>query len=106
MHTADEECVTREHSSVFAVLHEVADAVLRVARCIQRPDLYALADFKGLAVLGRLGDCVAILAADDWSAAELLELNEGSVQAFGQTLAELIYHLLVPTGMVPMTEEI
>lgn len=106
MHTADEQCVTREHSSVIAVLHEVADAVLRMARCIQRSDLDALADFKGLAVLGRLGDCVAILAADDWFAAEMLELSEGSVQGFGQSLAEMIYHLLVPTGMVPMTVKI
>jgi len=43
---------------------------------MQRSDLYSLTNLKGLPVLWRLGDCFAILAADDRFAAELLELNE------------------------------
>lgn len=47
-----------------------------MTRCMQRSNLYPLTNFKGIPVLWRLGDCFAILTADDWFAAELLELNE------------------------------
>lgn len=70
---------------------------------IQRFDLYSLANLEGLTVLGRLCDCFTILAADDWLAAELLELVEQSMNTLGQSSQQSIYHLLVPTGMVPMT---
>lgn len=55
--------IPRKHNLVLAVLHEIADAVLRVARRVQRLDGNA-ADAEGLAVLGGLGHFGAVLAAD------------------------------------------
>ena len=55
--------IPRKHDLVLPVLHEVADAVLRVARRVQRLDGNA-ADAEGLAVLGGLGYFRAVLAAD------------------------------------------
>jgi hypothetical protein len=70
---------------------------------IQRFDFYSLTNLEGLAVLGRLCDCLAVLAADDGLAAELLELVEKSTDNSGQFSVQPGYHLLVPSGMIPMT---
>ena len=56
-----------------------------MARGVQRLDLYSLANIKGLPVLWRSRDCFTILAADDWFAAELLELSEQSVPNSNQS---------------------
>lgn len=56
--------VSGKHDLFVAVLHEIADAVLRVARRVQRLDGDA-ADGEGVAVLGRHVDFLAVLAADD-----------------------------------------
>jgi hypothetical protein len=72
-----EQRVPGKHNLFVAVLHEPADAVLRVARRVQRLDGDA-ADGEGVAVLGRLGDFLAVLAADDVDfAAEGGELRGG-----------------------------
>ena len=60
-----EQRIAREDDLVVAVLHKVADAVLGVARRVQRLDADVLPDGKGLAVAGRLGHLLAVLAADD-----------------------------------------
>lgn len=59
-----EQRVAREHDLVAAVLHEPADAVLRVARRVEALD-GDVADLEALAVARRLGHCLAVLAADD-----------------------------------------
>ena len=63
-HTADEERVAGKLSLARLVLHEEADAVLRVARRVHRLHRDA-AQLERLAVLGRLGHALAVLAADD-----------------------------------------
>jgi hypothetical protein len=59
-----EQRISRKHDLVVAVLHKEADAVLGVARCVQRLDGDA-ADVEGLAVLGRPRHLLAVLAAND-----------------------------------------
>ena len=62
---AVEESVACEDSFVFAVLHEPADAVLRVARCV-----YCFhgdtADVEALAICWGLRYAFAVFAADYW----------------------------------------
>ncbi|KAJ0160806.1 hypothetical protein CTA2_7260 [Colletotrichum tanaceti] len=62
--TADEERVSRKHDLLLPVLHEPADAILGVARRVQRLDGDA-ADVERLAVAGCPSNAVAVLAADD-----------------------------------------
>lgn len=62
--TANEKSVTGEDCLASRVLHEIADAVLRVARGMDGPDR-DVADLKSLSVLWRLGDSLAVLAAND-----------------------------------------
>lgn len=69
--------VPGKHNLFVAVLHEIADAVLRVARRVQRLDGDA-ADGKGVAVHRHHVDFLAVLAADDFDvAAEGGELHGG-----------------------------
>lgn len=63
--TASEQGVTREVSPIVAILEQVADAVLGMARRVQRLHLDTLADGESLAMAGSLGDLVAVLAADN-----------------------------------------
>lgn len=56
--------IPRKHNLVVAVLHEEADAVLGMARRMQRLD-GNVADVEGRAVRGCLGYLLAVLAADD-----------------------------------------
>jgi hypothetical protein len=63
-HTTDEERIASEDGLIAAVLHEVADAVLRVTRSVHAFDGDA-AQLEGLAMLRRLCDAITILAADD-----------------------------------------
>lgn len=58
------QCVSREDNFIVAILHKPADAVLGVARGIE-PFYGDAADAPWLAVSGRLGDSLAVLAADD-----------------------------------------
>jgi hypothetical protein len=62
--TSVEQRIPRKHDLVVAVLHEEADAVLGVARRVQRLDGDA-AYVEGLAVLGRPRHLLAVLSADD-----------------------------------------
>lgn len=66
--TADEERVPRKHDALpfVCVLEEEADAVLRVARRVQRGDLDAFTERKGRLVRWRRGDMGAVAAADYW----------------------------------------
>lgn len=69
--------VPGKHNLFIAVLHEVADTVLRMARRVQHLDGDA-ADGKDVAVLRRHVDFLAVLAADDVDvAAEGGELHGG-----------------------------
>lgn len=62
-----EQCVACENDALVAglVLEEPADAVLRVARCVQRRYLDVLANVKCAAVGGCFCDAIAVLACDD-----------------------------------------
>ena len=84
---ADEERVAGEDRALVRrlVLHEVADAVLRVARRVQRRHADVLADAERFPVLGRAADARAVFAADD-----------GDLGREGRE------HLLVPARMVPV----
>jgi hypothetical protein len=78
-----EESIPRKHDLVVPVLHEEADAVLGVARRVQRLDGDA-ADVERLAVLGRLGYLPAVLAADDLEGlAEFRELRRSETEQSG-----------------------
>lgn len=48
--TADEQRIAGEHCAVIAVLEEVADAILSVARRMKCLDLDTISDRKGIAV--------------------------------------------------------
>jgi hypothetical protein len=75
MLTSVKQGVAGKHDLVVAVLHKEADAVLGVAGGVQGLDRDA-ADVEGLAVLGRPGHLLAVLAADDLEGlAELGELG-------------------------------
>ena len=65
MHTANEQRITGEDCSVVAILEEVANAVLSVARCVQSLDLDAFTYSKCFAMARRLVDFGAILATDN-----------------------------------------
>jgi len=70
-----EQSVPSKHNFVVAILHEKANAVLGVARRVERLDRNA-ADVEGLAVFWCLGHLLAVLAADDLKGlAELRELR-------------------------------
>jgi len=72
-----EQRVPGKYNLFIAVLHKPADAVLRVARRVQRLNGDAT-DREGVTVLGRLSDLLAVLAADDVDfAAEGGELRGG-----------------------------
>lgn len=65
MHTANKQRITGEDCSVVAILEEVANAVLSVARCVQSLDLDAFTYSKCFAMARRLVDFGAILATDN-----------------------------------------
>jgi hypothetical protein len=62
--SADEERIASEDSLIAAVLHEVANTVLRVARSVHTFD-GDVAQLEGLAMLGCLRDAITILATDN-----------------------------------------
>jgi len=74
-----EQRVAREHDLVPVVLHEPADAVLRVARRVEALD-GDVANLEALAVARRLGYGFAVLAADDG------ELGEVQFRELGRVL--------------------
>jgi hypothetical protein len=63
-HTTVEEGVAGKDGFLVAILHEPADAILRMARGVKCFDGDA-AEVEGLAVGGCLGHLLAVLAADD-----------------------------------------
>lgn len=65
IHTANEQGVAGENSTVIAIFKEVADTVLSMAGCVQRLHCNAIANRERLAMAGGLGDFCAVLAADD-----------------------------------------
>lgn len=62
--TANEKSITGEDCLAGRVFHKIADAVLRVARRMDGPNR-DVADLESLFVLWRLGDSLAVLAAND-----------------------------------------
>lgn len=76
--TANEKGITGEDCLASRVLHKIADAVLRVARGMDGPDR-DVADLKGLSVLWRFGDSLAVLAAND---SELLIVQISKLEVY------------------------
>lgn len=64
--TSDEEGVAGKHSTIVAVLKEIAYAVLSVAWCMECCDLDVLANVEGLLVCWRRVHECTVLAANDW----------------------------------------
>ena len=62
--TPDEKCVTSEHGAVVSILHEEANAVLGVARCVNTLHL-DVANSEALIMGGCLGNAFTVLAAND-----------------------------------------
>lgn len=54
--TANEECISSEDHALLPILHEIADAVLRVARGVQSADGDPLANLEFLTMYRRLRD--------------------------------------------------
>lgn len=96
-----EERIPRKHNLVVAILHEEADAVLGVAGRVQRLDGDA-ANVERLAVLGRLGNDLAVRAADDLEGlAQVGELSRSEPD--NQGLEVVTHQFLVSAGVVPVT---
>ena len=53
--TANEEGISGENDTLVAILHEIADAILRVTRGMQSADRDSVANLEFLAMCGRLG---------------------------------------------------
>jgi len=64
--TADEKRIAGEDCSLVAILKQIADAVLRMARRVQSLHLDAITNRERLAVARGLVDLRTLLAADDW----------------------------------------
>lgn len=101
-----EERVTGENSFVVAILHEPADAVLCVARCIQRFDRDT-ANVEALAVCWSYCHSLAVLAANNRF---FRELGVGQLMR-GMPLATRLgdlglsfYQLFVSSSMIPMAK--
>lgn len=62
--TSYEERIAREDDLLVPILHEPADAVLRVARRMQRCDCDVLADLEGLVMLWYPGHGLAVFPSN------------------------------------------
>jgi hypothetical protein len=78
--TANEEGISSENDALTAILHEVADAILRVTRGMQRADRDSVANLEFLAMCGCLGHRLAVAASDDGEFAELCQLRYISLE--------------------------
>lgn len=73
--TTDEQRISGEDRLVVAILKQIADAILRMARRVQRLHLDSLANGECLAVAGSLCDLVTILATNDRNVVRLQSLG-------------------------------
>lgn len=99
--TSNEQSVPSEHNTLISILHEVANAVLRVARCVQSLDRDAVSDLELLTMCRSLGDRLALLAPNHWELTKLLQLEVVIIEQPSQGSASA-YHFIVSTGMVPV----
>lgn len=74
LRTANEQGVAGKDGTIISILEQVADAVLGMARCVQRRH-FDVAHVESRVVAGRLGHFVTVLAAYDrnWIGFELGE---------------------------------
>jgi hypothetical protein len=63
--TSGKKRIASKHSPLLPVLQEIAYTILRVARRVQRFDSNALTELPCFAVSGRLGNGLAVFAAND-----------------------------------------
>jgi hypothetical protein len=63
--SANKKRITSKDGTLITILKEVADAVLSMTRCVQRLHLDAFTDAKRRTISRRLGDLVAVLAANN-----------------------------------------
>ncbi len=74
-HTSDEQRVPGKHHTILSILHQIADAVLRVTGRMKRRDGDLLSNGELLAMLRCLGNRLAILATRYRQTTELIKLN-------------------------------
>ena len=64
-HTANEKCIPCENSFLLAILHKIANAILRMARRMQRRHGDAVSNLKDLTMRGSLRDGLAVFSANN-----------------------------------------
>lgn len=72
--TSNKQRITSEHHPLLPILHEIANAILRMARGMQSFHGDALADLERFVVRGSLRDRLAAFSSDDGEFAEFVEL--------------------------------
>lgn len=99
--TSNKQSITGENNTLITILHEVADTVLRVARCVQGLNGDTLPNLELLTVCRSLGDRLALPTPNDRELAELLQLEAVNITQPTHR-AVCAYHLIVSAGMVPV----
>jgi hypothetical protein len=99
-HTTNEKRISRKDYLVLAILHKIADAILRVARGMQGRHGDAVSNLEYLAVRGGPRDGLTLLAAD-YGDFEGFELSL-SVSCLLLERLHSTYYFLVSTGVVPV----
>jgi hypothetical protein len=64
-HTANEKCIPCENSFLLAILHKIANAILRMARRMQRRHGDPVSDLKDLAMSWSLRDGLTVFSANN-----------------------------------------
>lgn len=73
--TANEERISSEDHALLPILHEIADAVLRMAWCVQSADGDPVANLEFLTMDWRLRDRLAVASSNDREFAKLCQLE-------------------------------
>jgi hypothetical protein len=80
--TTNEECISSEDHALLPILHEIADAVLRVTRGVQSADGDSVANLEFLTMYWRLRDRFAVVSSNDGDIPELCQLGYISLEPY------------------------
>lgn len=72
--TANEESISGKNDALVTILHEVADAVLRVTWGVQSADSDSITDLEFLAMCWGFRDRLAVASSNDGELTELSQL--------------------------------
>jgi hypothetical protein len=102
-HTSNEQSVTCEHYTLVSILHVVADAILRVARCVQCLDGDAISNLELITMPGGLGNILAVLATDNLESLELFQLvKQLAPKTRPNRSRDHAYNITVTASMIPV----